>query len=132
MPERIAKETLYYNADKTKLVKEGDAAAAFLFAREGTLIDESEAERIGYTGKTQDAKAYDAVADHTEKHAGETPEEAKAKRQRMLSKTGGDDDGPAVEGERDDVKAKSAAAPETKAVKAAPENKAVKAPAGDK
>lgn len=41
-----ATERLYFTADKSRLVREGDRAAAFLYAAEGDEIPESAAERF--------------------------------------------------------------------------------------
>lgn len=92
-----SRETIYTNAERTKLVDETDDDARLL-AREGAFISDADAKQFGVG--TDEAPIYDAIADHTEKHAGETPEEARRKREAMLSATGGDDDGPAVDGER--------------------------------
>ncbi|RVG08814.1 hypothetical protein CN234_16815 [Sinorhizobium meliloti] len=42
-----AKERLFLNADKTKLVKDGDKHAAFLYAVPGDEIPESAASKFG-------------------------------------------------------------------------------------
>ncbi len=39
---KIAKETLYHNADRTKIVKQGDKDAVFLLAREGAVVTDEE------------------------------------------------------------------------------------------
>jgi hypothetical protein len=118
-PQRVAKRTAYYNADKTKLVKEGDPEAAFLFVREGSALRHpEEAERLKYS-TFEEVDVYDAVADHTVKHGGETQAEADQKRAAMLAGVP-DPDGPAVEGERGE-KAQTPTA--TKAVSKAPANK---------
>ena len=123
MPQRIAKETLYMNADRSKLVKEGDPDAAFLFVRKGSAINDAEAERLGFKASGSDTEPYDAVADHDEKHGGETELQAVEARQRMLAGQP-DPDGPAVEGERGDLKSTDAP-PQTKAVAKPPANKGV-------
>ncbi len=43
-------ETLYENADRTKVVTEGDPDAAFLVGRKGTQMADTEAERLGVQG----------------------------------------------------------------------------------
>jgi hypothetical protein len=59
------------------LVPEGDPDAAFLFVREGSAVNESEAARLEKNGvslkalTTEDVEAYDARADHEARHAGE-------------------------------------------------------------
>lgn len=121
MPQRKATETLYMNADKTKLVKEGDPDAAFLFVRKGSAINDAESQRYGFKVSGSDVTVYDAIGDHEDKHGGETEAEAKQKRTAMLEGVP-DPDGPAVEGERGEKA--TAAAPNTKAVAKAPANKA--------
>jgi hypothetical protein len=56
---------LYFNADKSKVVKEGDTAAAFLFVAAGGQIPLSEAERWGLT-KSGQAKETKAEPDEAE------------------------------------------------------------------
>lgn len=126
MAQRVATETLFYNADKSKLVPEGDAAAAYLFVREGSPIDEAEALRLGYTGNLAEVAEYNARADHAAKHGGDTQAAADAKRAAMFAGVS-DPDGPPVEGERSgdslEAGAKAARTRATKAVDQAPENK---------
>lgn len=127
MPQRISKKTLYLNSDRSKVVDEGDVDAAFLLVREGSAVDEAEVARLEGLGvkiklSTTDAEVYDAAADHESKHGGETDEQARAARQRIFDPNREDDpDGPAVEGERSDVKAD--APKDNKAVAKAPANK---------
>lgn len=69
MPQRIAKNTIYLNADKTKAVNEDSPDAAFLFVREGSAVNESEAKRLEGLGvklglKTEDHPDFDARAAH--------------------------------------------------------------------
>lgn len=40
-------ERLWYTADKSRVVKDGDVAAAFLLGGPGQVIDMAEAERLG-------------------------------------------------------------------------------------
>jgi hypothetical protein len=125
MPQRVSKKTLYLTSDRSKVVDEGDEDAAFLLVREGSAVDEAELARLEGLGlkvklSTTDAKVYDARGDHEAKHGGETDDQARAARKRMLDGEP-DPDGPAVEGERGDVKA--SAPKENKAVKNAPDNK---------
>jgi len=47
MANMICKQRLYLTADKAKVVAEGDARAAFLYAVPGDEIPESAAERFG-------------------------------------------------------------------------------------
>lgn len=55
--DQIAAERLYLTADKSKLVAEGDKAAAFLYAGKGDTIPESACERFGLVdGKLKAAK----------------------------------------------------------------------------
>ncbi len=112
MGQRVADKDYWADTDG-KLVDEASDGAT-LVAREGTAISDAAATQYGLD-KLQSEQVYDAVADHEAKHAGETDAQAREARQRMLSRTGGDDDGPAVKGER--------SAPATKAVTRAPENK---------
>ncbi len=112
MGQRVADNDYWADADG-KLVDEASDGAT-LVARKGTAISEASASQYGLD-KLQEGVVYDAVADHEAKHAGETESEAREARQRMLSRTGGDDDGPPAKGER--------SAPATKAVTRAPENK---------
>lgn len=51
---------LYLNNDRSKVVEEGDADAAFLLVGEGGEISDQEAKQYGLTGK---AKADDKDAD---------------------------------------------------------------------
>jgi hypothetical protein len=113
----VAKQTVYTNADRSELAEEG-TPGALLLAREGAFISEVDAKQ--FKVKTDEDEVYDAVADHEAKHGGETEEQARAARQRMLEGQP-DPDGPAVEGERSGVKA--SAPKENKAVKNAPDNK---------
>lgn len=101
----MASKTIYLTADGSRVVDEGDADAAFLLARAGTAIDDATAQQYGISG--EQPPVYDAVADHAEKHGGATPAQAAAARQDMLAGVP-DPDGPAVEGERADVKAQRA------------------------
>ncbi len=112
MGQRVADKDYWADADGKLVTNEDDAAT--LVARKGTAISDAAATQYGLD-KLQAEPVYDAVADHTEKHGGETDAQAREARQRMLSRTGGDDDGPAVKGER--------SAPATKAVTRAPDNK---------
>ncbi len=116
----VSQKTVYTNAERTELADEG-ADGAVLLAREGAYISEADAKR--HKISTEEAPIYDAVVDHAEKHQGESEREAAFRHDAMLSVTGGDDDGPAVDGERDDVKG-ARSAPATKAVSRAPDNKA--------
>lgn len=118
MTQKVADRDYWADADGN-LVDADDPNAAFLVARAGTAVSDAAAQRYGLDRLTE-AEAYDAVADHAAKHGGETDAQAAEARQRMLSPTGGDDDGPAVEGERDEKALprrsnKAAAAPEHKA-----------------
>lgn len=55
-PNQICRERLYLTADKSKLVREGDTSAAFLFAAPGTEIPASAVERFGLVdGRLLDA-----------------------------------------------------------------------------
>ena len=47
----IADRRLYLTADKERLVEEGSADAAFLFATPGKEISDEDAERYGLTAK---------------------------------------------------------------------------------
>lgn len=137
MGQRVANQTLYFTADRKRLVKESDADAAFLFVREGAAIDEDALRAYEQAGGTvpgnltgEEVQAYDAVADHARKHGGESDREAARNRERMLAgvePNGGQDvDGPPAEGERGDppVKAQEQDVEQTKAVSRAPANKA--------
>ena len=91
MPQRVSKQTLYLNADKTKLVPEGDPDAAFLFVREGSAVNESEAARLEKSGvkvnlSTEEVEPFDARAAHEALHAGETDAEAKARHDAQFTK----------------------------------------------
>lgn len=55
-------ERLFLTADKEKVVKEGDPAAAFLFASPGEEIDAEEAKRYGLTSRKAAAKPEDKKA----------------------------------------------------------------------
>jgi hypothetical protein len=113
---KTATEDLWLNADRSKVVSGDSEEAAFLLARAGSPVSDADAERYGV--KTDDTPVYDAVADHAEKHGGETDAQAAQRRDAMLSPTGGDDDGPAAEGERG-----KAAAPQANKARAASDNK---------
>lgn len=113
----VAKKTIYLNPDGKPVAEDADDAATLL-VREGTYISEADAKQ--YRVSTDEAPVYDAVADHAARHGGETDAQARAARERMLEGQP-DPDGPAVEGERGDVKATTPTA--TKAVTKAPENK---------
>ncbi len=100
----VSKERLYLDADG-KVVKDGDEGARTLLVGEGGELDDVTAKRHKLSGGDK-AEAYDAVADHEARHAGETDAEADAARARMLA-------------------GKAATAPPaTKAVSRAPDNKA--------
>lgn len=62
---------LYLNADKTKVVHEGDPDAAFLLVGAGSEIDESEAEKYGLKSSTNAEDK--AVAAPEEDKAAEPP-----------------------------------------------------------
>jgi|GEM_PF-6818517 len=100
----VSKERLYLDADG-KVVKEGDEGAATLLVAEGGKLDDVTAKRYKLSGGEK-AEAYDAVADHESRHAGETDAEATAARDAMLR------------GEKAAI-----APPATKAVERAPANK---------
>lgn len=79
-----AKERLFLNADKTKLVKDGDNHAAFLYAVPGDEIPESAASKFGLVDgrlKGSDkAAATEALRKKAEEEANARAEaEAKAK-----------------------------------------------------
>jgi len=101
----VSKERLYLDADG-KVVKEGDEKAATLLVAEGGELDDVTAKRYKLSGGEK-AEAYDAVADHEARHAGETDAEAAAARDAMLTS-----------------EKAAIAPPATKAVSRAPENKA--------
>ncbi len=114
----VSKERLYLDADG-KVVKDGDPSASTLLVGAGGELDDPTAKR--YKLKGGDVKTYDAAADHEDKHGGETDAQAADAHARMLAGEP-DPDGPAVTGERGDVKATDAP-PATKAVSRAPSNK---------
>ena len=68
-----ADRTLYLNADQSKVVEEGDSAAAFLLVREGSQIDTALAERYGLKSS---AKAEDKAVAAPEADKADEPEEA--------------------------------------------------------
>jgi hypothetical protein len=57
-----ATERLYLNADKSKVVPEGDPEAAFLFATPGTEISAEDAAKYGLGAKKAAAKPADKQA----------------------------------------------------------------------
>ena len=65
---------LYLTADRDELVEEGDARAAFAWAREGSTRPKDEADRLGYKAKSQPANkakaapTEDKAADAEESH----------------------------------------------------------------
>lgn len=59
----IASKTLYLNADRSKVVNEGDKDAQFLLVREGQELADSEAEKYGVSGKkSESAPAKESAA----------------------------------------------------------------------
>lgn len=46
---------LWLNADRTKVVEDGDPEAAFLLGNEGTEIPDDEAKRLGVKAKSASA-----------------------------------------------------------------------------
>lgn len=103
MPQAIATETLYYTADRSRLVPEDSPDAAFLFARAGSPFDPAEAQRLGYSGPVEFSADYDAKGDHAAKHGSETQQQATAARAALFApdaRQGQDPDGPPAPGER--------------------------------
>ncbi|RVQ76121.1 hypothetical protein [Sinorhizobium medicae] len=95
-----AKERMFLNADKTKLVKDGDKTAAFLYAVPGDEIPASAAEKFGLvdgrlkgSGKAASDEALRKQADEeeakarteAEAEAGAKAEKAKAEDEARLS-----------------------------------------------
>lgn len=52
----VLTERLWYTADKSRAVKEGDSAAAFLLGGPGQVIDMAEAERLGLVDAPEKGK----------------------------------------------------------------------------
>lgn len=50
MPQRISTRTLYLNADRTKVLEDGDPDAAFLLVRAGSAVDEAAVARLEKSG----------------------------------------------------------------------------------
>ena len=62
MPELKLSETLYHNADKTRVVKEGSPQAAFLIGREGKVLTEARARELGLgKGALEEVKPTDRL-----------------------------------------------------------------------
>lgn len=80
----VSKERLFLNADKSKVVKEGDPDAAFLLVGEGGTVDKETAEEYGLKNLSAAPEPFDAKAEHELLHAGETEEQAKARRAAMF------------------------------------------------
>ena len=59
----VVTERLYLTADQSRVVREGDPAAAFLFATPGKEIALDVAVRYGLVGRKQAAKVADKEAD---------------------------------------------------------------------
>lgn len=62
----VTKERLYFTADRSKVVRSGDPAAAFLFAGVGKEISDADAERYGIGRKAApkpEGKAVEAPED---------------------------------------------------------------------
>lgn len=62
MGQRISTKTLYLNADRTKVLEDGDPDAAFLLVRAGSAVNEEAVARLEATGlkvtiPTEGAKA---------------------------------------------------------------------------
>ncbi len=131
-----AKERLFLNADKTRLVKDGDKHAAFLYAVPGDEIPESAAKKFGLVDgqlENGEAEAADALRKKTEEEAkAEAEAEAKAKLE-AEDKARADAEAKA----KAEAEAKAKAEEETKLnaekeKKATPTNKEAKATAGNK
>lgn len=147
MPQAIAAETLYYTADRSRLVPEDSPDAAFLFVRAGSPFDPAEAQRLGYTGQAEFSADYDAKGDHAAKHGGETQAQATAARAALFdtnARQGQDPDGPPAPGERGNLEPPADAAPaepvatdepsleDEKSAEDAPATKAVTKPPANK
>ncbi len=52
----VLTERLWYTADKSRVVKDGDVAAAFLLGGPGQVIDMAEAERLGLVTEPEKGK----------------------------------------------------------------------------
>lgn len=78
-----AKERLFLNADKTRLVKDGDKHAAYLYAVPGDEIPESAAKKFGLVdGRlkgSDEAEAADALRKKAEEKAKAEAEDKKSK-----------------------------------------------------
>jgi hypothetical protein len=59
----VATERLYLTADQSRLVRQGDTAAASLYCGAGTRIGEAEARALGYFDLFPAPKASPAPAD---------------------------------------------------------------------
>ncbi len=57
MPYTHKGDRLWLNADKTKVVKDGDPDAAFLFVVEGDTVSDEDAERYGLNKKSARAES---------------------------------------------------------------------------
>lgn len=68
---QTAKERLYLTADKSRLVRDGDKAAAFLYAAEGDEIPDSAAQRFGLVGGKLTGKGKPGGEDKERKPAGD-------------------------------------------------------------
>lgn len=82
----ISKKRLWLTADGARVVEEGDPAAAFLLVGEGGTVSDEDAKRYNLTALEPAPAPWDAKAEHERLHAGETQEEADAKRAALFEK----------------------------------------------
>ena len=69
---QTAQERLYLTADRNRVVREGDKAAAFLYAAPGDEIPDSAVQRFGLVGgRLPDGKGKPATEDKERKPAGD-------------------------------------------------------------
>jgi hypothetical protein len=61
MPDYISDKRLYHTADRSRIVEEGDPAAAFLLVGEGAIIPENEVQRLGLGGHLREYRPADPL-----------------------------------------------------------------------
>jgi hypothetical protein len=61
MPDYISDKRLYHTADRSRIVEEGDPAAAFLLVGEGAIIPENEVQRLGLEGHLREYRPADPL-----------------------------------------------------------------------
>src|SRR5215210_4354171 len=81
----IASRRLWLTADKSRIVEDGDPAAAFLLCGAGAAVSAEDVARYGLARVVTPAPVFDAITHHEDMHGGETPEQARQARERMFA-----------------------------------------------